>query len=196
MIKKILHAKPYAVRQYVWVFQNVIPPNGTKKLVKKCRGPFMIKEVQQQGRFYRLSTVCAAQYENLKPYFPSPEDWCVPQDMEGLEYLLVEPAYEVREKGEKNDGVENMRMDDNEKIEADSDVGSFAQEDWIDPEQDEVPKWTKSDMPMSTETRKGGRKKTGMRYNRYGDDFLINKIRPEELGEELVKVGELTVDEE
>ena len=37
---------------------------------------------------------------------PSPEDWCVPQNMEGLEYLLVEPACEVNEKGtrEKNDG--------------------------------------------------------------------------------------------
>ena len=35
-----------------------------------------------------------------------------------------------------------------------------------------------------------------MRYNRYGDDFLIDKIRPEELGEELVNVGELSVDEE
>ena len=39
-------------------------------------------------------------------------------------------------------------------------------------------------------------KMTGMRYNRYGDDFLIDKIRPEELGEELVNVGELRADEE
>ena len=28
--EKILQAKPYAVGQYVWVFQNVIPPKGTK----------------------------------------------------------------------------------------------------------------------------------------------------------------------
>ena len=28
--KKILQAKPYAVGEYVWVFQNVIPPKGTK----------------------------------------------------------------------------------------------------------------------------------------------------------------------
>ena len=33
--KKILQAKPYAVGQYVWVFQKVIPPKGTKKLLKK-----------------------------------------------------------------------------------------------------------------------------------------------------------------
>ena len=106
--EKILQAKPYAVGQYVWVFQNVIPPKGTKKLLKKWRGLFMITEVHQQGRFYRLSTGRAAHYENSKPHVPSPEDWCVPQNMEGLEYLLVEPACEVNEKGtrEKNDGNE------------------------------------------------------------------------------------------
>ena len=35
-----------------------------------------------------------------------------------------------------------------------------------------------------------------MRYNRYGDDFLIDKIQPEEVGEELVSVGELVADDE
>ena len=29
---------------------------GTKKLLKKWRGPFMITEVHQEGSFYRLST--------------------------------------------------------------------------------------------------------------------------------------------
>ena len=32
-------------------------------------------------------------------------------------------------------------MDDNEKIEVESDAGSFVEEDWNDPEQNEVPKW-------------------------------------------------------
>ena len=40
--EKILQAKPYAVGQPFWVFQNVILPKGTKKLLKKWRGPFMI----------------------------------------------------------------------------------------------------------------------------------------------------------
>ena len=35
--EKILQAKIYAVVQYVWEFQNVIPPKGTKKLLKKWR---------------------------------------------------------------------------------------------------------------------------------------------------------------
>ena len=79
----------------------------------------MITKVHQQVLFYRLSTGRAAHYGNLNPHVPSPEDWCVPQNMEGIEYLLVEPACEVNEKGnrEKNDGNEVVSMDDNEKIE-------------------------------------------------------------------------------
>ena len=75
---KIIQATPYAVGQYVWVFQNFIPPKGTKNLSKNWREPFMVTEVHQQGRFYRLSTGRAAHYENLKPHVPSPENWCVP----------------------------------------------------------------------------------------------------------------------
>ena len=104
--EKMLQVKPYAVGQYVWVSQSIIPPVGTKKLLKKWRGPIMITEVHQQGRFYPLSIGSAAHYENLKPHVLSPEDWCVPQNMEGLDYLMVESACEVNEKGsrEKNDG--------------------------------------------------------------------------------------------
>ena len=158
----------------------------------------MITEVHQQGRFYRLSTGRAAHYENLKPHDPSSEDWCVPQNMEGLEYLLVEPACKVNEKGtrEKNDGNEDLSLYDNEKIEADSEAESFVEEDWNDPEQDEVPKWTEPDLPITAGTRSDNRKRTGMRYNRYGDDFLIDNIRPDELGDELLSVGELVSDAE
>ena len=158
----------------------------------------MITEVHQQGRFYRLSTGRVAHYENLKPHVPSPEDWCVLQNMEGLEYLLVEPACEVNEKGtrEKTDGNEGLSLVDNEKSEADSEAEPFVEEDWNDPEQDEVPKWTEPDLPMTTGSRSGNRKRTSMRYNRYGDDFLIDKIRPDELGNELLSVGELVADDE
>ena len=118
--------------------------------------------------------------------------------MEGLEYLLVEPACEVNEKGtrEKNDGNEDVSMDDNEKIEAGSDAESFAEENWNDQEQDEVPKWTEPDLPITAGTRSGNRKRTGMRYNRHGDDFLIDKIEPDELSEELLSVGELVANDE
>ena len=118
--------------------------------------------------------------------------------MEGQEYLLVEPACEVNEKGtrEKNGGNEDVSMDDNDKIEVDSYERSFAEEDWNEPEQSEIPKWTEPDQQMTTGTRKGDRKWTGMRYNRYGDDFLIDKIQPDEISEKLVNMGELVADEE
>ena len=137
-------------------------------------------------------------YENLKTHDPSPDDWCIPQIMERLEYLLVVPACEVNKKGtrEKNDGNEDVSMDANEKKVVDSDEGSFAEEDCNDPEQNEVPKWTEPDMPVNTRTRKGDRKRTNMRYNRNGDEFLIDKIQPEEIGEELKNVGELVADKE
>ena len=125
----------------------------------------MITEVHQQGRFYRLTTGRAAHCEPLKPHVPSPEDWFVPQNMEGLEYLIVDPACEVDEKGtrEKNYGNENTSKCENEKIEVHSDEGSFAEEGCDKPDQNEVPERIEPDKPMKMETRKGGRKKTSMR---------------------------------
>ena len=35
-----------------------------------------------------------------------------------------------------------------------------------------------------------------MRYNRYGDDFLIDKIQPGDLSKDLLSVGELAADDE
>ena len=70
------------------------------------------------------------------------------------------------------------------------------EEDWNDPEQGEVPKWTKPDSSIPAGTRSGNRKRTGMMYNRYGDDFLIDKIQPDNLSKELLSVGELAVDDE
>ena len=59
-----------------------------------------------------------------------------------------------------------------------------------------MPKWTEPDLPIRAGTRSGNRKRTGMRYNRYGDDFLIDKIQPDEISEKLLSVGELVADDE
>ena len=90
----------------------------------------MITDVHQQGRFYRFSTGRAADYENLKPQILSPKFLCVPQSMEGLENLIVEPACDVDERGtrEKNAGNQNMSMDDDELTEVNPDEDSFAKE--------------------------------------------------------------------
>ena len=83
-------------------------------------------------------------------------------------------------------------MNDNEKLEVHLDGGSFAEEDWNEPEQNEVAEWIEPDKSMTIETRRGRRKKTKLKYNRYGDDFLIDKIQPDEIGADLVSMGDLT----
>ena len=54
--KRFAGVKAYSVDDCVWVFQNFIPPSVTKKLLKKWRGQFLIIEVYQEERFYKLST--------------------------------------------------------------------------------------------------------------------------------------------
>ena len=122
----------------------------------------MLTEVHQEGRFYRLSTDRAAHYENIKPHNPSTEDWCIPADMEEGDYLMMDPACEVNEKGtrEKNDGNEVVEegtdtpldLDPNEQIEADDETLPYAEEDWQDPEQIEVPKNLEPDLPFTIQT--------------------------------------------
>ena len=80
---------------------------GTKKLLKKCREPFMITEVHQEGRFFRLSNGRAAHYENIKSHNPSTEDWCIPADMEEGDYLMMDPACEGEERWKRSRGGRN-----------------------------------------------------------------------------------------
>ena len=92
----------------------------------------MITEVHQEGRFFRLNTGRAAHYENIKPHNPSTEDWCIPADMEEGNYLRMDHACGVNEKGtrEKNDRNEVVEegtsppldLDPNEVIEADEET--------------------------------------------------------------------------
>ena len=73
---------------------------------------------------------------NIKPHNPSTEDWCIPADMEEGDYLLMDPACDVNEKGtrEKNDGNEVVEegtstpldLDPNEVIEADGETLPYA----------------------------------------------------------------------
>ena len=81
-------AKTLSVRDYVWVFPEVVPSKGTEKLLKKWRGPFQINEVHQGGRFCRLSSGRAGHYENIKSHNASSEDWCIPAYMHEDDYLI------------------------------------------------------------------------------------------------------------
>ena len=153
------------------MFQEVVPPKGTKKLLKKWRGPFQITEVHQGGRFYRLSTGRAAHYENIKPHNASSEDWCIPADMREGDYLIVDPACEVNERGtrDKNDGNEvvddcdlPLDLELTERVEVDDETLPYAEEDWDCPEQTENDKGIQPDFPLTMETRQSKRGKNEM----------------------------------
>ena len=157
----------------------------------------MITEVHQEGRFHRLSTGRAAHYENIKPHNPSTEDWCIPADMEEGDYLMMDPACEVNEKSTrgKNDGNEvleegsspTLDLDPNEVIEADEETLLYAEEDWQDTEEIEVPKNLEPDLPFTIQTRQSDRTRLTKKYNPYGDDFVKDRIDLKKIVEE--KVG-------
>ena len=177
-----------------------------EKAPKKWRGPFMITEVHQEGRFYRLNTGRAAHYENIKPHNPSTEDWCIPADVEEGDYLMMDPACEVNEKGtrEKNDGNEVMEegtnapldLDPNEVIEADDETLPYAEEDWQDPEQMEVPKNLEPDLPFTMQTRQSDGTRPRKKYNPYGDDFVVDSIDLKKIVEEMVGLEGITVSQD
>ena len=210
--KKAAGTKAYSVGDYVLVFQNVVPPKGTKKLLKKWRGPFMITEVHQEERFYRLSTGRAAHYENKKPHNPSTEDWCIPADTEEGDYLMMNPACEVNEKGtrEENDGNEIVEegtsppldLDPTELNETDEETLPYTEEVWKDPEQREVSKNLEPDLLFTIQTCSRYRRDrmTGQdprkKYNPYGDDFVVDRIDLKKILENIVRLEEITVSQD
>ena len=137
---------------------------------------------------------------------PSTEDWCIPADMEEGDYLMMDPACEVNEKGtrEKNDGNEVVEegtdtpldLDPNEQIEADDETLLYAEEDWQDPEQIEVPKNLETDLPFTIQTRQKDGKRPRKKYNPYGDDFVVDRIDLKKIVEEVVGLEEITVSQD
>ena len=203
--KRTADAKAYSVGDYVWVFQEVVPPKGTKKLFKKWRGPFQITEVHQGGRFYRLSTGRAAHYENIKPHNASSEDWCIPADMQEGDYLIVDPACEVNERGtrDKNDGNEvvdecdlPLDLELTERVEVDDETLPYAEEDLDCPEQTEIDKRIQPDFPLTMETRQSKRGKNEKKYNPYGEDFVVDRIVVSDVMDSLVGLDEVAMLEE
>ena len=166
----------------------------------------MITEVHQEGRFFRLSTGRAAHYENIKPHNPSTEDWCIPADMQEGDYLMMDPACEIKEKGtrEKNDGNEVIEegtstpqdLDPNDVIEADDETLPYAEEDWQDPEQREVHKNLEPDLPFTIQTRQKDRTRSKKKCNPYGDDFVVDRIDLKKIGEEIMGLEEKTVSQD
>ena len=166
----------------------------------------MITEKHQVGRFYILSTGRAVHFESINPHNPSTKDWCIPADMEYGDYLMMDPACEVNEKGRRgnNDGNEVIEegssppldLDPNEVIEANEETLHYAVEDWRDPEQMEIPKNLKPDLPFAIQTQQSDRTRLLTKYNSYGDDFVVDRIDLEKIVEELVGLEEITVSQD
>ena len=119
---------------------------------------------------------------------------------------MMDPACEVNEKGtrEKNDGNEVIEegtntpldLDPDGVIEADDETLPYAEEDWQDPEQTEVPKNLEPDLPFTLQTRQGDGKRPRKKYNRYGDDFVVDKMDLKKIVEEVVGLESITVSQD
>ena len=119
---------------------------------------------------------------------------------------MMDPACEVNEKGtrEKNDGdkvIEEgtstpLDLDPNEVIEADDETLPYAEEDWQDPEQKEVPKNLEPDLPFTIQTQQNDRTRSKKKYNPYGDDFVVDTIDLKKIVEEVVDLEEITVSQD
>ena len=119
---------------------------------------------------------------------------------------MMDPACEVNEKGtrEKNDGDEVIEegtstpldLDPNEVIEADDETLPYAEEDWQDPEQREVPKNLEPDLPFTIQTQQNDRTRSKRKYNPYGDDLVVDTIDLKKIVEEVVDLEEITVSQD
>ena len=71
-------------------------------------------------------------------------------------------------------------------IEADEETLPYAEEGWQDPEQMEVPKNLKPDLPFTIQTRQSDRTRRTKKKNPYGDDFVVDRIDLKKVVEEVV----------
>ena len=89
-----------------------------------------------------------------------------------------------------------MDLDPNEQIETDEETLPYAEEDWQDPEQIEVPKNLEPDLPFTMRTRQKDGTRPRKKYNPYGDDFVVDRIDLKKIVEEVVGLEEITVSQD
>ena len=115
--------------------------------------------------------------------------------MQEGDYLIVDPACEVNERGthDKNDGNEvvddcdlPLDLELTERVEVDDETLPYAEEDWDCPEQTEFDKGTQPDFPLTMQKK----------YNPYGEDFVIDRIVLNDMMESLLGLDEVAVPRE
>ena len=87
-------------------------------------------------------------------------------------------------------------LDPNMVIGADDETLPYAEEDWQDPEQIEVPKNLEPDLPFTIQTRQKDGTRPRKKYNPYGDDFAVDRIDLKKKVEEVVGLEEITVSQD
>ena len=89
-----------------------------------------------------------------------------------------------------------LDLDPIEVIEEDDETLPYAEEDWQDPEQMEVPKNLEPDLPFTMQTRQSDGTRPRKKYNPYGDDFVVDRIDLKKIMEEVVGLEEITVSQD
>ncbi len=114
----------YEVGDWVWVFCRIRPAGGTAKLLRGWRGPFCIKDVHQEGRYYHLSNGNKAHFEILKAHFSGINEFEV--DVEDI-------SQPVKTNPELPEISEQLITDDvsDDEVEV-GDLQPFAEEDYDD----------------------------------------------------------------
>ena len=81
-------------------------------------------------------------------------------------------------------------------FEADQENLPYAEEDWQDPEQKEVPKNLEPDLPFTIHTRQIDRTRSKKKYNPYGDEFVVDRIDLKKIAEEVVGLEDIIVSQD
>ena len=125
--------------------------------------------------------------------------------MQDGDYLIVDPACEVNERGtrDKNDGNEvvddcdlPLDLELTERVEVDDETLPYAEEDWECPEQTKIDKGIQPDFPLTMETRQSKKGRDKKKNNPYGEDFIIDRTVLGDMMESLVGLDEVAVPRE
>ena len=125
--------------------------------------------------------------------------------MQEGDYLIVDPACEVNERGtrDKNDGNEvvddcdlPLDLELTERVEVDDESLPYAEEEWDCPEQVETDKGIQPDFPLTMETRQSKKGRNQKKYNPSGEDFVIDRIVLTDMMNSLVGMDVVAVPKE
>ena len=105
--KRTADAKAYSVGDYVWVFQEVVPPKGNQETIKEMAWSISDNRGASRRSFLSAEHWKSNSLREYQTHMPR-QRIGASQDMQEGDYLIVDPACEVNERGtrDKNDGNE------------------------------------------------------------------------------------------